>query len=85
MSARSKLVLGLVGAAAAGVVIGLLLAPDSGSATRQRIKDTTGDWTSHLGDLFSSAKDEVDNLTKKGSKAASAAARQAADVKESYI
>ena len=30
MSAKTKIVLGLVGAAAAGVIVGLLLAPDSG-------------------------------------------------------
>jgi gas vesicle protein len=81
MSARTKFILGLVGAAAAGVVVGLLLAPDSGTATRKKITSTAGDWGSQLGDLFSSAKDSVDNLKKKGSKAAS----QANDVKESYM
>ena len=81
MSARSKLVLGLIGAAAAGVVVGLLLAPDSGTATRKKISSTATDWGSHLGDLFSSAKDSVGSLRKKGSKAAS----QMSDVKESYM
>jgi gas vesicle protein len=81
MSAKSKLVLGLVGAAAAGVVIGLLLAPDSGTATRKKISSTAGDWGSHLGDLFSSAKESVGNLRKTGSRAAS----QVSDVKESYM
>lgn len=85
MSAKTKLVLGLVGAAAAGVIVGILLAPDTGTATRQRIKDTASDWGSHLGDLFSSAKDEADGLKKKGYDAASKAARKAAEVKESYI
>lgn len=78
MSAKTKLVLGLVGAAAAGVVVGLLLAPDSGTATRKKISSTAGGWGSHLGDLFSSAKDSVSNLTKKGTS-------QASDVKESYM
>ena len=81
MSARTKLVLGLVGAAAAGVVIGLLLAPDSGTATRKKISSTATDWGSHLGDLFSSAKDSVGNLRKKGARTAS----QMNDVKESYM
>lgn len=81
MSAKTKLVLGLIGAAAAGVVVGLLLAPDSGNATRKKISSTAGDWGSHLGDLFSSAKDGVSNLTKRGSRAAS----QANDIKESYM
>jgi gas vesicle protein len=81
MSAKTKLILGLVGAAAAGVVVGLLLAPDAGTATRKKIGSTASDWGSHLGDLFASAKDSVGNLTSKGRKAAS----QMNDVKESYM
>lgn len=85
MSAKTKLVLGLVGAAAAGVVVGLLLAPDSGEATRKKIADTAGDWKDYVADLFSSAKDEADNLKKKGAKAASDAARRVKEAKESYV
>jgi gas vesicle protein len=85
MSAKTKLVLGLIGAAAAGVVVGLLLAPDSGTATRKKISSTATDWGSHLGDLFSSAKDEAANLKRKGFKRASSAASRMNDVKESYI
>lgn len=85
MSARTKFVLGLVGAAAAGVVVGLLLAPDSGASTRKKIAGTAGDWGSSLSDLFSSAKDEVTDLKKKGYSAASSVGRRAAEVKESYM
>jgi gas vesicle protein len=85
MSAKTKLILGLVGAAAAGVVVGLLLAPDSGTATRRKIADTASDWTDQLGDLFSSAKDQVADIKKKGYKAASDVTRRAAEVKESYM
>ena len=85
MSAKTKLVLGLVGAAAAGVVVGLLLAPDSGAATRRKIADTASDWTDQLSDLFASAKDQVDELKRKGAKAATSASRRAAEVKESYM
>lgn len=84
MSVKTKIVLGLVGAAAAGVIVGLLLAPDSGASTRKKITSTAGDWTSHLGDLFSSAKDEVSNWKKKGAKAASDVSNNYNDVKESY-
>lgn len=84
MSSKTKLVLGLVGAAAAGVIVGLLLAPEAGSDTRKKIKDTAGDWTSHLGDLFSTAKEEVNDLKSKGAKAASSAANRYNEVKESY-
>jgi gas vesicle protein len=84
MSAKTKLVLGLVGAAAAGVIVGLLLAPESGADTRKKLKETAGDWGSHVGDLFSNAKDEIGNLKSKGAKAASKAAERYSDVKESY-
>ena len=85
MSAKTKFILGLVGAAAAGVVVGLLLAPDSGATTRKKIADTAGDWTDYVGDLFSSAKEEAGNLKKKGYEAASNAARRAKEAKESYV
>ncbi|HEX2607050.1 MAG TPA: YtxH domain-containing protein [Flavisolibacter sp.] len=71
MTTKSKIILGLVGAAAAGVVVGLLLAPDKGSEIRKKVKGTAGDWAGHLTDLFSSAKDEIGNLKSKGAKAAS--------------
>ena len=84
MSSKSKLVLGIVGAAAAGVIVGLLLAPEKGADTRKKIADTASSWTDHLSDLFSSAKDEISNLKKQGSKAASEAANRDNEVKESY-
>ncbi len=84
MSAKTKLVLGLVGAAAAGVVVGLLLAPDSGTSTRKKIAGTAGEWTDYVSDLFSSAKEEAADLKKKGAKAASDAARRVKEAKEMY-
>lgn len=77
MSAKTKLILGLVGAAAAGVVVGLLLAPEAGSDTRKRITSTAGGWTNSLGDIFASAKEGIGSLTHKGSRAA-------ADAVENY-
>ena len=73
MTTKSKIILGLVGAAAAGVVVGLLLAPEKGTELRSRISQKTGDWTSHLSDLFANAKDEVGNLKRKGARAAAEA------------
>lgn len=84
MNVKTKVVLGLVGAAAAGVIVGLMLAPDSGSNTRKKIKSSAGDWSDHLGDLFSSAKDEFSNWKKKGAKVASDVSNRYNDVKESY-
>ena len=57
MTTRTKIILGIAGAAAAGVVVGLLLAPEKGTELRSRISQKMCDWTSHLSDLFANAKD----------------------------
>ena len=84
MSAKTKLILGLVGAAAVGVAVGILLAPETGATTRKKIAGTAGDLGSSLGDLFTSAKESVGNIRRKGSDLASQAADRYSDVKESY-
>lgn len=84
MANKTKLILGLAGAVAAGVVVGLLLAPDKGTDTRKKIKETATDWAEHLSDLFASAKGEFDSLKKKGSKVVSDASNTYNNVKESY-
>jgi gas vesicle protein len=84
MTTKSKIVLGLVGAAAAGVVVGLLLAPEKGTDLRSKISQKTGDWTSHLSDLFANAKDEVSNLKRKGASAASNAGSKFNNVTENF-
>jgi len=40
MNDNSKLLLALVAGAAAGLVAGILLAPEKGSETREKIKDS---------------------------------------------
>lgn len=88
MTQKSKIILGLVGAVAAGVIVGLVLAPERGTDLRQRVKDSASDWADHLTDLFANAKGELQNLANKGSKEARNAASEAGnsfnDVKESY-
>ena len=88
MSTKSKVILGLVGAAAAGVIVGLLLAPDKGTEMRGKIKQTAGDWADHLTDLFANAKGEIESLKNKATKGASNIANEAGnkfnDIKESY-
>lgn len=88
MSTKSKIILGLVGAAAAGVVVGILLSPDKGSEVRKNIGKTAGDWADHLTDLFANAKGEIKDLGGKASRATRGAAAEAGnkfnDVKESY-
>lgn len=84
MNTKSKVILGLVGAAAAGVVVGLLLAPEKGTDTRQKITRTAGDWGTQLSDLFANAKEELNNLKNKGSKAANDAASRYSNTTESF-
>jgi gas vesicle protein len=78
MTTKSKVILGLVGAAAAGVLVGVLIAPDNGKEIRRNLGKTAGDWADHLTDLFANAKGELSNLGKKASKGAS-------NVSESYM
>ncbi len=84
MTTKSKIILGIVGAAAAGVAIGLLLAPEKGADLRSNIKNTAGGWADHLTDLFANAKGEIESLRKKGSNAAGNAANEFNNAKESY-
>jgi gas vesicle protein len=84
MTTKSKIILGLVGAAAAGVIVGLVLAPEKGADMRQKLKSTAGEWADHLTDLFADAKGEIQNLKNKGSKMANDAANKYSNAKENY-
>jgi gas vesicle protein len=56
MNTKSKVILGILGAAAAGVVIGMLVAPEKGKETRKRLKKTAEDWADSMGHLWSRGK-----------------------------
>jgi len=55
--------IGIIAAATAGVIIGMLIAPEDGEAFRKNIKETAGDWTKKLGDLLAEGKEHVKSLT----------------------
>jgi len=57
MKTTTKIAVGLLGAIAAGVVIGLMVAPEKGSDTRKRIKRTTGSWVDQLGNFLASGQE----------------------------
>ena len=84
MTTTTKIALGVLGAAAAGVVIGLLIAPEKGSETRKRIMKTTGGWADGLSHLFVKGKEEVEDLKDKGRHVKSAAEDKAGKIKETY-
>jgi gas vesicle protein len=62
MTTGTKVVLGILGAAAAGVAIGMLIAPEKGSEMRTRIKRSAGDWIDTLSNLFVKGKEELEDL-----------------------
>ncbi|RYF97962.1 MAG: YtxH domain-containing protein, partial [Chitinophagaceae bacterium] len=53
---------GIVGAAAAGAVIGLLLAPEKGSELRERIRTKASDFAGDIADLVVSGKEKLGSL-----------------------
>jgi len=61
-----KLVLGVLGGAAVGAAIGVLLAPDKGSETRKKLMDAgknyAGDWKNKLDGMRQAATDKYDNF-----------------------
>jgi gas vesicle protein len=59
MSSTTKIVLGMMAAAAAGAAVGLLFAPEKGSDTRKRIKDNFNEWIDELNAMMArSAQNE---------------------------
>lgn len=83
MTTQSKVVLGILSAAAAGVVIGLLIAPEKGSEMRKRIKKTAGEWADNLSNLFVKTQEELEELKEKGRSAKSLAEDKVNRIKES--
>lgn len=57
MNATGKFVLGLLGAAAAGTVIGMLIAPAKGSDTRKKMIEGVGKFAIDLANLIQSGKE----------------------------
>jgi gas vesicle protein len=52
---------GIIAAATAGVLVGMLIAPEKGEDIRKNIKDAVGDWTKKLGNLVVDEKKEHSN------------------------
>ncbi|MEI9807019.1 MAG: YtxH domain-containing protein [Bacteroidota bacterium] len=69
MTTRSKILVGILGAAAAGVVIGMIVAPEKGKDMRKKIRKTAGEWADTLGHLWSrgkeAAEDHMDDVKEK--------------------
>ena len=65
MNSSSRTILAIMGAAAVGAIIGMLVAPEKGSDLRRKITDATGDWTTQLSDLLAQGKEQLNNLKNK--------------------
>lgn len=68
----SKFLVGL----AAGVIVGILFAPDKGSVTREKIADKASDLKDKFNDFIDSLAGEVDDLTDQATDFASKAKSQ---------
>ncbi|MEO6733136.1 MAG: YtxH domain-containing protein [Ferruginibacter sp.] len=60
MSNPNKIILALLGAAAVGIVAGILLAPEKGGEVRKKIADKASDIASRIGEMISFGKDKMD-------------------------
>ncbi|MEE6187740.1 hypothetical protein PIECOFPK_02233 [Mycovorax composti] len=65
MKNRDKILLGIVGAALAGVAIGLLYYTEEGKKARRKIKNTASEWADSLGSLYESGKESLADLSQK--------------------
>ena len=88
MNSTTRFALGILGAAAAGVVIGLLIAPEKGSEMRQRVKKTAGEWADNLTHMFNHGKetaaDAAEDVKAKARTAKSTAEEKVNKIKESF-
>jgi gas vesicle protein len=61
MTRNGKIILGVLAAAAAGAVAGLLLAPDKGSDLRKKISKAADDFAGNITDMILSNKERLYN------------------------
>lgn len=65
MTTTSKIVLGVLGAAAAGVAIGMLIAPEKGSELRNKIADNAKNWVDEFGSWIGAREADAKMAAKK--------------------
>jgi gas vesicle protein len=63
MNNNSRLILGAIAAAVAGVAIGMLLAPEKGSDLRRNISGSIDDLGQKINDLIADGKEKINNVT----------------------
>lgn len=58
----TKVIVGILGAAAAGLVIGMLVAPEKGADLRKNLKSTADDWVDELSQWIGKGKEYIDEV-----------------------
>ncbi|HEV7783142.1 MAG TPA: YtxH domain-containing protein [Chitinophagaceae bacterium] len=84
MTTKTKIAVGILGAAAAGVVIGLLIAPEKGSDMRKKLRKTANGWADNLSQMFVKGQEEYEEVKEKVKGAKSAAEDKVNKIKESF-
>lgn len=84
MNSTSKTILAVMGAAAVGAIIGMLVAPEKGSDLRRKITDATGDWTTQLSDLLAQGKEQLNNLKNKATGATTESSAYASEGEDRF-
>jgi gas vesicle protein len=64
---NTKLVISILGAAAAGLVIGMLIAPDKGTELRANIKRTADDWVDEVSQWIGRGKEYLEEARTRAS------------------
>jgi gas vesicle protein len=62
MTSNTKIILGMLAAAAAGAAIGIFLAPEKGSELRRKIKTGIDEVMEDVAELLAIGKDELKNM-----------------------
>ena len=92
---KGKLITGVIVGAAAGAVLGILMAPDKGSETRKKIaqkgsdlkgsvKDGIGKIGDTIADKYQSIKGDAKDMIEKGKEKANNVKEEYKNVKEEY-
>mgnify|MGYP006295008639 CR=1 FL=1 len=68
MTTNGKILLGILGGAAAGVITGILVAPASGKETRENISSKTDELLTNLKDFLSKEKEKDSKKADEGKK-----------------
>jgi gas vesicle protein len=64
---NTKVILGILGAAAAGLVVGMLIAPEKGADLRKNLKATADDWVDELSNWVGKGKEYIDEVRNRAS------------------